>query len=96
MSATYAEAPVTAPSDERDTPPFAELSRGATVGILLVAFIGTILTTVDLFLNGWLAALAHLGWFIGVFLVTTLALGFVLTLLLSGRPAHIEASPGTP
>ncbi|MFG3429581.1 hypothetical protein [Streptomyces californicus] len=92
---TYTEAPVTAPADEHDAPPFPELSRSASVGVLLVAFIGTILATVDLFLNGWLAALAHLGWFIGVFLVTTLALGFVLTLLLSGRPAHIETSPGT-
>ncbi|WP_331750902.1 hypothetical protein OG215_36790 (plasmid) [Streptomyces globisporus] len=92
---TYAETPVTAPAEERDPAPFPELSRGASVGILLVAFIGTILTTIDLFLNGWLAALAHLGWFIGVFLVTTLALGFVLTLLLNGSPGHIEASPGT-
>ncbi|MEV1042977.1 hypothetical protein AB0J01_41415 [Streptomyces sp. NPDC050204] len=73
-----------------------QLSKGAAIFVMLVAFTGAILTTVDMFLNGWLAALAHLGWFIGVFLVCALILGLVLALVLGGQRAAHEAPAVTP
>ena len=80
-----------AKDDDTDEGP--QLSKGAAIFVMLVAFTGAILTTIDVFTNGWLPALAHLGWFVGVFLVIALVLGVILALVLGGRQA---AHGGTP
>ncbi|MFF2571083.1 hypothetical protein [Streptomyces sp. NPDC058084] len=70
-----------------------QLSKGTAIFVMLVAFTGAILTTIDMFLNGWLAALAHLGWFIGVFLMCGLLLGLAMALVLGGRQAAQHEAP---
>ncbi|MFJ2752683.1 hypothetical protein [Streptomyces sp. NPDC087297] len=73
-----------------------QLSKAATVFVLVVAFVGTILATVDVFINGWLSALAHVGWFLGVFLTIALVLGVFLSLVLGGRHVARAESSTTP
>jgi predicted phage tail protein len=83
------------PAEVDEAPP---LSKGAGIFVMIVALVGAILATIDVFVNGWLSALAHLGWFAGVFLVISLVTGLVLGFVLGGRPVgHPEApAPGTP
>lgn len=72
---------------EVDSPQWSTAATVATVFVLFVAFTGTILATVDMFINGWLSALAHVGWFLGIFLTIALVLGLFLALVLGGRHA---------
>ncbi|GAA1111767.1 hypothetical protein [Streptomyces javensis] len=84
MSAT---APTVVEDDMDGEMRLAPLSRGAAVFIVIVALAATVLATVDVFVNGWLAALAHIGWVLGVFGLVSLFLGVVLALLF-GHRAH--------
>ncbi|MDX3165871.1 hypothetical protein PV516_18975 [Streptomyces scabiei] len=77
--------------DEVDEAP--PLGKAAGIFVFLVALTGAVLTTIDVFVNGWLAALAHLGWFTGVFLVISLVTVTVLGLLLGGRQASRGEAP---
>ncbi|MFD6534997.1 hypothetical protein [Streptomyces goshikiensis] len=61
------------------------LSAGAAFFVVFVAFVGTILATIDLFINGWLTALAHVGWVLGIFLTLALVMGLFLGLVLGDR-----------
>ncbi|MFB7649329.1 hypothetical protein ACFC0S_16275 [Streptomyces sp. NPDC056084] len=70
-----------------------QLSKGAAVFVMIIAFAGMVLATIDMFVNGWLSALAHLGWAIGVFLVIALVLGLVLALVLGSREAAEYETP---
>ncbi|MEU3399358.1 hypothetical protein [Streptomyces filamentosus] len=82
-------------SDDTDDAP--QLSKSAAVLVTLVAFAGAILATVDVFVNGWLAALAHVGWFIGIFLTIALVLGVFLAFVLGSRQTARSSAPaGTP
>ncbi|MER6253623.1 hypothetical protein ABT224_19935 [Streptomyces sp. NPDC001584] len=85
------------PADKDAESEAPQLSKAATVFVLFVAFAGTILATIDVFINGWLPALAHVGWFLGVFLTIALVLGVFLSLVLGGRhAARAETSTTTP
>ncbi|MEU2453945.1 hypothetical protein ABZ605_28180 [Streptomyces sp. NPDC012765] len=82
---------------EADGPQWSTAATVATVFVLFVAFAGTILATVDMFINGWLTALAHVGWFLGIFLTIALVLGLFLALVLGVRhAARAETSTTTP
>ncbi|MFD5881057.1 hypothetical protein [Streptomyces yangpuensis] len=84
-----------APADPVDKDDFPPLSKGAAVFVMFVACVGAILATIDVFINGWLAALAHVGWFLGVFLVISLVLGLLIALVVGGRqavPGEVPAS----
>ncbi|WP_333745612.1 hypothetical protein [Streptomyces sp. IBSBF 2950] len=76
--------------DEDEAPP---LSKAVGIFVMLVALTGAVLTTIDVFVNGWLAALAHLGWFTGVFLVISLVTVTFLGLILGGRQASRGEAP---
>ncbi|MFF4409846.1 hypothetical protein [Streptomyces sp. NPDC001404] len=98
MSATLA-APAPVVSLEKKDVDSAEvhvapLSRGMAVFVVIVAFVGTVLATVDVFVNGWLAAAAHVGWVMAVFGLISLFLGAVLALVFG--PHGDEQPVGTP
>ncbi|MCF1592501.1 hypothetical protein [Streptomyces muensis] len=76
--------------DVDEAPP---LSKGAGIFVILVALTGAVLTTIDVFVNGFWLALAHLGWFTGVFLVISLVMGTVLGFVLGGRQASRGEAP---
>ncbi|MER0443061.1 hypothetical protein ABR738_00470 [Streptomyces sp. Edi4] len=73
-----------------------QLSKGGAIFVMVIAFAGMVLATVDMFVNGWLAALAHLGWAVGVFLVISLVLGLVLSLVLGAQAAGVESPAESP
>ncbi|MER5302272.1 hypothetical protein ABT039_22820 [Streptomyces lasiicapitis] len=89
---TKSAAPTTA-AEKHHEPGETPLSRGAAIFVIVVAFIGTVLATIDAFINGWLAALAHLGWVVTVFLVISLFLGTFLGFILGGRQANSGDAP---
>ncbi|MCX4784026.1 hypothetical protein [Streptomyces sp. NBC_01264] len=80
MSSTPTEAPA-----ETEAPLLPELNRGAGILIIVVAFIGTIASTIDVFVNGWLSAVAHLAWFIGILLLLSFVLATLVTLVAGPR-----------
>ncbi|GLF98189.1 hypothetical protein [Streptomyces yaizuensis] len=77
---------------EGGSPSFPELSRSAGVLIIVVALIATIASTIDVFVNGWLPAVAHIAWFIGVFLLFSLFLAALVTLVAGREPAPLSGS----
>lgn len=91
--ATPAPVPPAKSSDDTDDAP--QLSKSAAVFVTLVAFAGAILATIDVFINGWLAALAHVGWFIGIFLTIALVLGVFLAFVLGSRQTTGSSAPAT-
>ncbi|MFB8401283.1 hypothetical protein [Streptomyces sp. NPDC055912] len=80
MSSTPTEAPA-----ETEAPLLPEPNRGAGILIIVVAFIGTIASTIDVFVNGWLSAVAHLAWFIGILLLLSFVLATLVTLVAGPR-----------
>lgn len=93
MPATTLAAPVEPLEKDDDELGVSPLSRGAAIFVIVVAFIGTVLATIDVFINGWLLALAHIGWVIGVFLLISLFLGTVFAFVLGGRDATRGRAP---
>ncbi|MFZ3475309.1 hypothetical protein ACODT3_42615 [Streptomyces sp. 4.24] len=86
MAATT-PAPAVDPVEKAEEMEGPALSAGAAFFVVFVAFVGTILATIDVFINGWLPALAHVGWFLGIFLTIALVMGLFLGLVLGGRHA---------
>lgn len=93
MSVIPTETPVADVPIEDDAPLFAELSRSAGILIIIVAFVGTIASIIDVFVNGWLPAMAHIAWFIGVFLLFSLFLATLVTLVAGHRGGDREPLP---
>ncbi|MEV5454263.1 hypothetical protein ACGF7W_35215 [Streptomyces sp. NPDC048219] len=86
-------APSTKHDDELGEAP---LSRGAAIFVIVVALLGTVLSTIDVLVNGWWPAVAHLAWVFGVFLLISLVLGTVLGLVLGTRQADRGETPAVP
>lgn len=85
--ATPTPVPAADPAVKADEMEGPALSSGAAFFVVFVAFVGTVLATVDLFINGWLTALAHVGWVLGIFLTIALVMGLFCGLVLGGRHA---------
>lgn len=96
MSTTIPTSVPAAPSAKDDELGEAQLSRGAAILVIVVAFFGTVLSTIDVLVNGWWPAVAHLAWVFGVFLLISLVLGTVLGLVLGTRQADRSDAPAVP
>jgi hypothetical protein len=63
--------------------------------VLVTSLLIAIASLIDVLINGWLSALAHLAWSAGVFAAVGLLLGLVVSVVSQLRRTHAALTPPT-
>ncbi|MGW3308333.1 hypothetical protein ACWDG9_17305 [Streptomyces sp. NPDC001073] len=71
------------------------ISVGAVMFVLVTSLLIAIASLIDVLINGWLSALAHLAWSAGVFAAVGLLLGLVVSVVSQLRRTHAGLTPPT-
>ncbi|MEV6404069.1 hypothetical protein AB0M58_14130 [Streptomyces bobili] len=91
--------PVPAPANGAGSPAASRtvepISVAAVMFVLVTALLIAIASLIDVLINGWLSAFAHLAWAAGVFVTVGLLLGLVVSVVSQLRRTHAASTPPT-